>query len=116
MRRVGRNDPKPANLPAIDGIETPARPARAVAVQRSALVRMRMLIALDAEAAGASHRDIAAALFGTERTAARWSDDGELRAQIRYLITRGHTLVAGGYRALLQAVPGERRGRTKPPS
>ena len=68
---------------------------------RSALTHMRALQALDGVAAGASQREIAAVLFGEDEVAARWSPDGELRAQVRYLIQRGRALVEGDYRTLL---------------
>ena len=44
---------------------------------------------------------IAAALFGEAAVGARWSHDGDLRAQVRHLIRRGRKLVDGGYRTLL---------------
>lgn len=90
---------------ALDGIAAIERsPPKAVAraAQRNALVRMRTFTAFDGACAGASHRDIATALFGVEAVRARWSADGELRAQIRHLIGRGRKLVAGGYRLLLR--------------
>ncbi|MCW4460798.1 DUF2285 domain-containing protein [Sphingomonas sp. BT-65] len=93
-----------AALATIAALERPA-PARARAARRDAIVRMRILAALDGEDAGASHREIGAALFGEARVASRWSADGELRAQVRYLLARGHALVAGDYRALI-APPG----------
>jgi len=68
---------------------------------RSAMTHMRALQALDGVAAGASQREIATALFGEAEVAARWTPDGELRAQVRYLIQRGRALVDGDYRTLL---------------
>lgn len=68
---------------------------------RSAMTHMRALQAIDGVAAGASQREIAAVLFGEEEVAARWTPDGELRAQVRYLIQRGRALVDGNYRTLL---------------
>lgn len=68
---------------------------------RGAVIYARALQALDGTLAGASQREIAAALFGEVRVAADWSPDGELRAQVRYLIQRGRALMQGGYRTLL---------------
>jgi hypothetical protein len=67
---------------------------------RSALLHHRALQALDAAQAGASHRDIAKALFGLEAAAARWHADGELRAQVRYLLRRAEAYMRGEYRTL----------------
>lgn len=78
-----------------------ATPTALTRPPRAALTHMRALQALDGIAVGASHREIAAVLFGEQETAARWSPDGELRAQVRYLIQRGHALVEGHYRSLL---------------
>jgi len=68
---------------------------------RSALIHARILQSLDGADAGASHRDIAEALFGSEAVTADWSPDSEIRAQVRYLLKRGRALAAGGYRSLL---------------
>jgi hypothetical protein len=68
---------------------------------RGAVIYARALQALDGTIAGASQREIAAALFGEARVAADWSPDGELRAQVRYLIQRGRALMRDGYRTLL---------------
>lgn len=70
---------------------------------RLALTHMRTLQALDAHAAGASHREIAEAIFGTDEVATRWHADSELRAQVRHLLKRGHAYVNGNYRKLLTA-------------
>ncbi len=75
----------------------PPRPSR------SALVHMRVLLALDAAAEGATHRDIAAAVFGESVAERDWSADGEMRAQVRYCLKRGRTLIDGAYRALLRS-------------
>jgi hypothetical protein len=79
------------HAPQID----PARP-----VTRAALLHLRALQALDASQAGASHRDIAQALFGLEAVVLRWHEDGELRAQVRHLLRRAEALMTGGYLAL----------------
>lgn len=70
-------------------------------VSRSALVHLRAFQALDGIAAEASHRTIARVLFGAEEVTRRWTADGELRAQVRYLVRRARALRDGGYRSLL---------------
>ncbi len=67
---------------------------------RAALLHLRALQALDAAQAGVSHRDIAQALFGLEAVALRWHEDGELRAQVRYLLRRAEGYMLGGYLVL----------------
>lgn len=67
---------------------------------RAALLHLRALQALDAWQAGARHRDIAGALFGVDAVRTRWTADGELRAQVRHLLTRAEGLMRGGYLAL----------------
>lgn len=73
----------------------PARP-----VTRVALLHLRALQAFDAAQAGASHREIAQALFGLEAVVLRWHEDGELRAQVRHLLRRAEAFMTGGYLAL----------------
>lgn len=79
------------HVPRVD----PARP-----ITRVALLHLRALQALDASQAGASHRDIAQALFGLEAVVLRWHEDGELRAQVRHLLRRAEAFMTGGYLAL----------------
>ena len=67
---------------------------------RAALLHLRALQALDASQAGASHRDIARALFGLEAVVLRWHEDGELRAQVRHLLRRVEFFMNGGYLSL----------------
>jgi hypothetical protein len=67
---------------------------------RAALLHLRALQALDATQAGARHRDIAGALFGTDAAQSRWNADSELRAQVRHILTRAEGLMRGGYLAL----------------
>lgn len=71
---------------------------------RSALVHLRTLQALDAAEEGATHREIASAVFGVSIVERDWSADGELRAQVRYYLKRGRTLIDGAYRALLRSM------------
>jgi hypothetical protein len=76
---------------------------------RQAIVHMRSLQALDGEAAGASHRDIAGVIFGRTDAWQRWATNSELRAQIRYFLRRGHSLVNGGYLGLLTKIRSRQR-------
>ena len=69
---------------------------------RAAMLHMRTLQALDGTLAGASQRGVAEVLFGITTVAERWYEDSDLRAQVRRLIRRGHTLMGGEYRRLLQ--------------
>jgi hypothetical protein len=78
---------------------------------RTALLHLRALQALDGTLAGASQREVAQALFGLSTVAGRWSEDSDLRAQVRRLIRRGQALMRGGYRHLLYAATPE-KGRS----
>lgn len=69
---------------------------------RTSMLHMRTLQALDGTLAGASQRGVAEALFGITAVTERWYDDSDLRAQVRRLIRRGQTLMGGEYRHLLQ--------------
>lgn len=75
-------------------------PARARETTRAGLMHLRALQALDGQREGASHRDIAEALFGEDAVRTRWSADGELRAQVRHLLSRARGFVQGGYLTL----------------
>lgn len=79
------------------GERLPALPREA---SRAGLLHLRALQALDGQQHGASHREIAEALFGADAVRARWSADGELRAQVRHLLTRAQGFLRGGYLAL----------------
>ncbi len=72
-------------------------------ITRASLLHLHALQALDASQAGAHHRDIAGALFGADAVRTRWTADGELRAQVRHLLTRAEGLMRGGYLALAGA-------------
>ena len=87
---------------AITGAAPPSA-AGVLPVGRTAIAHARALQALDGLAAGASHRTIASILFGIADVQRRWTADGELRAQVRYLIRRARTLRDGGYRQLLES-------------
>lgn len=70
---------------------------------RTGLINMRSLQALDGYLAGASEREIATVIFGEAIVARSWHSDGDLRASVRYLIRRGRACMNGGYRKLLWA-------------
>lgn len=56
----------------------------------------------DALSAGASQREIAACLFGTERISRDWrAVSDSLRSRVRRLVSRARHMAAGGYRASL---------------
>ena len=59
------------------------------------------LIALDADAAGASHREIAALLFGTDIARSDWGTPW-LKQRVMRTIARGCAYSAGRYRELLR--------------
>lgn len=53
---------------------------------------------LDSSLAGATHREIAMAVYGRDRVDAQWDDPGEhLKDHIRKTIRRGHRLMTGRY-------------------
>lgn len=57
----------------------------------------------DALEAGASHREIAAALFGEARVQAEWGRSFDaLRSHVRRLATEARAMARGGYRSLLR--------------
>lgn len=64
---------------------------------------MMALRAADARRAGASHLEIAVALFGRARVDADWlGHSGYLRCRVQRLIRLGEMLTQGGYRSLLR--------------
>ena len=63
----------------------------------------RALQVLDGSLAGATQREIAAAVFGSHRVERDWTDPRDhLRDQVRRAIHRGRALMAGGYFQLLK--------------
>lgn len=68
---------------------------------RTDLFHAHALQVLDGLAAGASQRELAAAIFGDAAVARGWRPDSALRAQVRYLIRRARALMAGEYRSLI---------------
>ena len=99
----GKLDAFTVQAQALEG-NAPAGPS-ARAVTRAALLHLRGLQALDGMQAGASHRDIAQALFGLEAVVLRWQADGELRAQVRHLLRRAEGYMRGGYLVLAGGLP-----------
>jgi len=76
----------------------------------TSLLELHTLQALDATLAGASLRETAEGLFGTDTVVAGWYTDGGLRSKVRRLVRRGKALMDGGYRRLAQLEsPGEGR-------
>ncbi len=73
----------------------PVRP-----ITRAGLLHLRALQTLDAVQSGASHRDLAVALFGLDAVRADWHADGVLRAQVRHLVTRAEGFMRRGYLGL----------------
>lgn len=60
------------------------------------------LVALDGYGVGASYRDIATVIFGSERIKEAWrSESTALKDRIRRALKRGLALSAGGYREFL---------------
>jgi hypothetical protein len=68
----------------------------------SAVVHMQILQTLDGEAAGATRRQIARAVFG-DFTGEAWGPDSVWRARVRYLLKRGRAQCAHGYRRMVGA-------------
>ena len=88
-----------------DALEVLTRDCEVAAVakrrpSRSALLELLTLQALDTSLTGASLREVADALFGTDVVVRDWHADGALRARVRRLVRRGQTLMRGGYRRL----------------
>ena len=99
----------PARLASLDtlwrGLVRPRAASRArVTSQRRARIKA-MLRAVDAHAAGASHRDLAQALFGPQRVAAEPWKTSPLRDTAMRLSRDGAALVQRGYREILGGVP-----------
>jgi hypothetical protein len=87
------------NKLAVAPIGTPTAAARPRPAP-TALQELHTLQALDANLAGASLREVAEGLFGTDAVVKGWYADGGLRSRVRRLVRRGLTLMRGGYRRL----------------
>ena len=71
----------------------------------------------DARAAGASHREIAAALFGRAGVEPDWSGTGDsLRSGVRRLARDAAAMARGGYHGLLRQRGKDQRNRRRAPS
>lgn len=78
-------------------------PQALVPANRRARRWMMALRAWDARTMGASHREIAVALFGQATVDADWNGTSAyLRCRVQRLIRLGESLVHGGYRRLLK--------------
>ena len=76
--------------------------AQSTASQEAARLK-RVLQALDGSLSGASHREIAIALFGAERGEADWNDPRQnMRDRVRRAVKRGRDLMNGGYLRFLR--------------
>lgn len=62
----------------------------------------QMLRAVDGRACGATHRQIAQAIFGSARTAAEPWKTSALRDATMRLVRDGHLMIEGGYHSLLR--------------
>ncbi len=78
----------------------PRSPSKPVWTPQARKLR-NAIIALDGRAAGASHREVAIAIYGQAKVASEWRPAG-LRDLVRRDLDRGLKLVAGGYRDLLR--------------
>jgi len=78
-----------------------SRSPAAICASPRAIAHLRALQALDGLLEGASHREIAIALFGPERVRTQWLPDSALRAQVRRDLQRARAYSSGKYRALL---------------
>lgn len=67
----------------------------------------RMLQALDGMTVGATHRDIANAIFGTAVVRSEWRGASDhLRLKVQRLVREARRLAGGGYRAILKSDDG----------
>ncbi|WP_419808606.1 DNA -binding domain-containing protein [Sphingomonas sp.] len=92
-------------LPLRRAIEITARrrfPIRLFAPEPRAQRALTLLRVHDALADGATHRQIAAALFGEDRARLAWNGTSDsLRSQVRRLVAAARALSLGGYQKLL---------------
>jgi len=78
------------------------RPRRTMKEMENRRLKM-VLQALDGSRAGASHREIAIAIYGPDRVRADWDDPREhLKDHIRRTVRRGFSWMSGGYRSFLR--------------
>lgn len=100
---TGRLDHLTAVSRALAG--SPNGPPSGEPLTRTRMVHMRALLALDAQAAGASERDVALVVFGETDRGPAWNASA-LRANVRYLLRHGRAFRDGRYRDLLRADTG----------
>ncbi|WP_425542430.1 DNA -binding domain-containing protein [Sphingomonas oligophenolica] len=83
--------------------------AQSLFVRDARMTRWILLLRVhDAEAAGATQRDIAGALYGI---GADWRETSDsLRSRVRRLVRDARAMAAGGYRRLLRAAPHQSDG------
>ncbi|MEQ9946413.1 DUF2285 domain-containing protein [Pectobacterium aroidearum] len=86
---------------AVSSEGTPAAVARPRPAP-TALQELHTLQVLDGTLVGASLREVAEGVFGTDAVVKGWYADGGLRSRVRRLVRRGLTLMRGGYRRLAQ--------------
>jgi hypothetical protein len=78
-------------------------PASVPAWTITGLEKRDALIALDAHCNGASHRDVAKMIYGSDKVDAEWLADGcDLKDYVRRCRGRGVRFMLGGYRNLLR--------------
>lgn len=77
-------------------------PQQRIVRSRERLFLRDALVALDGRRVGASYRDMAAILYGSERTRIAWSGLSRwMKDRMRRALARGEYLRDGGYRNLL---------------
>lgn len=88
----------------LDSLEAAMQTATAATTRSrptpTALLELYTLQVLDATLAGASLREIAQGLFGSDAVLTDWHADSAFRARARRLVRRGDVLMRGGYRRL----------------
>ena len=94
------------------------KPAAPAPLSRQRSERLILALrALDGRQAGATHREIAAALFGAERVAGSAWISHDLRDRTARLVRLGLALMNGGYRQLLvhphRRLPRKRKARDR---
>ncbi|MDC7810539.1 DUF2285 domain-containing protein [Sphingomonas koreensis] len=101
---MARLEPQLLTLRRLVGLWRLGRmPADLFPSERRAPRWIELLRTLDALAAGASQREIAAALFGFETVERDWRGRSDyLRLRVQRLTATGRALVRGGYRFLLR--------------
>lgn len=78
-------------------------PAKMFPPQPRAQRALTLLRVHDAVADGATHREIAAALFGRGRTKLAWNGASDsLRSQVRRMVSAARELSSGGYQSMLE--------------